>query len=120
MGRRQLGCSVLHPKFHSVCTTELGYDQAQIGFGSATLKYSRYRSIRGLAQGWINDISGTEHTVASPSWPMRTQGIDVVWLDPPMPATASVRSGFRDRPEEESAPDHHLPGQHRPQLTIHA
>ena len=111
-----------HPAdFTPVCTTELGLT-------SKLKSQFEQRGVKVIAlsvdpadkhQEWIKDINETQNTVVGfPIIADADRKVSELYdlIHPNASATADRALAVRDRPGQESAPDHHLSGQHRPQL----
>jgi alkyl hydroperoxide reductase subunit AhpC len=104
-----------HPAdFTPVCTTELGFtaklkdDFAQRGVKAIALSVDPVDS----HLKWIDDINETQNTrVNFPIIADADRKVSDLYQRHPDRAFA-----VHHRPEQEGAPDHHLPGQHRTQL----
>ncbi len=111
-----------HPKdFTPVCTTELGVvSKLKPEFDKRNVKVLAL-SVDDVNshKGWMKDIEETQH--AKINYPIlgdsdrKVSGLYDM-IHPEANDTLTVALGVHHRPEQEGAPEHHLPGQHRPQL----
>ncbi len=111
-----------HPAdFTPVCTTELGRVAKLKGeFDKRNVKVIAL-SVDPLAshKGWVGDIEETQGTKVN--FPILADADKKVaklydMIHPEASDTATVRSVFVDRPQEEDPPHHHLPGQRGAEL----
>ncbi len=83
--------------------------------GHRRCRSTRSRSHARVDRGHQHDAE--DRRGASPSWPTPTARSPSCRPDPPeCQHHGDGALAVRDRPEQEGAPHHHLPGQHRPQL----